>query len=302
MTDNRPDVSLLVPVYNRREITRAFLKNLEKVSYPSLEIVIVDDGSPDGTARMIEQEFPSVRLLRTPGDFWWSKCMNLGLRDVLLRNPKYVLTLNDDVSFDPDFVDHLVAHAQAHPRTLVGSMVFHYGDPGRTWYAGGKIGWVRGELLHRTSLDDGALNWLTGMGVLIPASVFLEAGLYDEEHFPQYVADAELSMRARRCGYSLAVEPASRIWNKTDESSHVIDRRTVSVLTFFLPFRSIRSAYELKMRLVLYRRYWPVWLRPIAIAAFVLRVVRKQTIRLILSVVRRMVGMYRTRGGGSGPR
>lgn len=280
-----PRVTLLVPVYNRREITRRFLTAMRTVDYPSLDVVIVDDGSPDGTAGMIAQEFPEVRLIRTPGDFWWSRCMNAGLREVLPGKPDYVLTLNDDVTVDPLFVRHLVGYALRHPRTLVGSVVYYQEQPDRVWYAGGTIAWLRGELIHRTVVEDHEPLWLTGMGVLIPGTVFTEIGLYDEQQFPQYVADAELSMRARAAGYHLAIEPQSRIWNRTEESSHVIDRRSVTLRTFLLPFRSIRSAYELRMRRALYRLYWPRWLRPVALAVFVCRVLRKQSIRLVLSVV-----------------
>jgi GT2 family glycosyltransferase len=272
MPETGPRVVLLVPVYNRREITREFLTAVRKIDHTPLEVVVVDDGSPDDTADMIEREFPEVRLLRTPGDFWWSKCMNAGLRAVLPEKPDYILTVNDDVSFDPSFLRHLQE------------------QPGRVWYAGGKIGWFRGELIHRTTTEDGTLRWLTGMGVLIPSEVFAEVGMYDEEHFPQYVADAELSMRARTRGYRLAVEPLSKIWNRTGESSHVIDRRSVNLRTFFLPFRSIRSAYEFRMRRALYRIYWPAWLRPVALSVFVARVLRKQTTRLILSSVSRRQG------------
>jgi GT2 family glycosyltransferase len=165
--------------------------------------------------------------------------MNAGLRSVLPEKPDYILTLNDDVSFDPSFLRHLVHRARWEPRTLVGSMIYYHEQPERVWYAGGKIGWFRGELVHRTNTEDGTLRWLTGMGVLIPSEVFAEVGVYDERHFPQYVADAELSMRARASGYRLAVEPLSRIWNRTDESSHVIDRRSVTIRP---SFRSARSA------------------------------------------------------------
>lgn len=286
MAEATPRVVLLVPVYNRREITRGFLAALRTLDYPALQIVIVDDGSPDGTAEMIEREFPEVRLVRTPGNYWWSRCMNAGLRAVLPEQPEYILTLNDDVTFDRSFLRHLVRHAQEHPRTLVGSMVYYQEEPGRVWYAGGKIAWLRGELIHRTTLENGRLEWLTAMGVLIPSGVFAEVGVYDEQRFPQYVADAELSMRAQKAGYHLAVEPRSRIWNKTRESSHVIDRQSVTPRTFFQPFRSIRSAYEFRMRRALYRLYWPFWLRPVALTLFVLRVLRKQTTRLILSSIR----------------
>src|SRR5690242_6946342 len=117
----RPHVSVVVPVFNRLEHTREFLRCFEKVTYPNREVIIVDDGSTDGTADAIARQWPSVRLLREEGNLWWSESTNRGVRDALERGADYILTINDDVTFDADFLDRLVAYAETHPRTLVGA-------------------------------------------------------------------------------------------------------------------------------------------------------------------------------------
>jgi GT2 family glycosyltransferase len=276
-----PKVSVVVPVYNRRDLTISFLRNFEHVTYQNCEIVIVDDGSTDGTSEVIAREFPHVRLLRESGDLWWTKATNIGVRDALAHGANYILTINDDVDVDPNFLSALVTYARSHPLTLIGSFIYDLSHPSHLWYAGGKIGWVRGDLIHRSSLRDGTLAWLTGMGTLIPAEVFRRVGFYDEENFPQYTADADLSMRARKDGFSLAVEPSSVIWNKTEESAHVVQRRIVTWRTFFAPLFTMKSAYYLKMRVALYKRHWPPVLFPVALAAFFLRFIRKQMTRLL---------------------
>jgi GT2 family glycosyltransferase len=276
-----PRVSVIVPVFNRRETTRAFLSAFRSVRYEPREIVVVDDGSTDGTGAMVEKEFPEARLVHTPGDCWWAHSMNIGLEDALGRTPDYVLSINDDVLMAPDFLGALVAYAERHPRTLVGSCIYHASRPEDLWYAGGRVALLRGELVHRQRVGGGAVAWLTGMGTLIPTAVFSEVGMYDAACFPQYIADADLSMRARIRGFDLAIEPAARLWNQTDASGHVQLRKRVTLSTFLLPFRSLHSAYAVRARVALYRRHWPALLVPVAVAVYVLRVLRKQTIRLL---------------------
>lgn len=276
-----PRIAVVVPVYNRRDLTVSFLQSFERVTYRNFEIIIVDDGSTDGTAETIAREFPRVRLLRESGDLWWAKATNIGVRDALSRGAEFILTINDDVSVDPHLLDALVQTAQAHPKTLVGSFVYEFKNPQKLWFAGGKVHWLRGNLVHRSTPRDGTLAWLTGMGTLIPAATFQDIGFYDEEHFPQYTADADFSLRAKKHGWSLALAPATAIWNRTEESSQLIIRKRVTLKTFFLPLVSLKSDAQLRLRIALYQRHWPLLLRPIAFSFYYARFMAKQTLRLL---------------------
>jgi GT2 family glycosyltransferase len=274
-------VSVVTPVYNRIAITREFLQSMTDLRYPNYEIIIVDDGSTDGTANMVEHDFPSVRLIRTPGDQWWSKATNVGVGDALARDARYILTINDDVQVDPDFLTILVDVAEAHPRTLVGATIYEASMREKLWYAGGTMGWWTGQLLHRSLPDSRPLHWLTGMGTLIPAEVFREVGMYDHAHFPQYAADVDLTLRARRHGFFLAIADESMIWNKSDESVQLLIRRRVTPGNFFLPVVSRKSDAMLSMRTRLYLRHWPAPLIPIAFITYYMKFFGKQIIRLL---------------------
>ncbi len=276
-----PRVAVVVPIYNRVETTLEFLRLFQSVSYPNYEIIVVDDGSTDDSSDRISREFPAVRLLREKGDLWWAGATNAGLKDAITRNADFALTINDDVTFNSDFLDHLVSRALREPNTLVGAIIYEHGHSNRLWYAGGKIRWLHGEFVHRKSLDDGPLLWLTGMGTLIPIDVFGRIGFYDERHFPQYAADVDLTMRARLNGLRLAIVPESVIWNKAGESSQLIIRKNVTLSTFFLPLFSLRSDSMLRMRLCLYRRYWPKTLIPVALLTYYTKHFAKQSLRLL---------------------
>jgi len=276
-----PFVSIVLAVYNRCALTEDFLRKALAIPYENFEIVVVDDGSADGTPDMVAREFPTVRLLREQGDLWWSKAMNVGVRDALTRKPAYILVMNDDVDFQPDFLQALVSHAKTHPRCLVGSIVYDLVDKSKLWYAGGKIRWWTGQTLARMNMQDGKLRWLTGMGTLIPAEVFGDIDFYDEKHFPQGSGDADFSMRAARAGYSLAIDPQSILYNKTDASVDAVTRIEATWSKFFAPLWSRRSYDQFSMRWNLYRRYWPWALIPVAVGVYYSLFTAKQFLRVL---------------------
>ena len=276
-----PLVAVVVPIYNRIVITREFLKEFEGVSYPSYKMIVVDDGSPDGSADIIAREFPWVDLIRTSGDLWWTRATNIGVTRALETNAEFVLTINDDVSFEKDFLSHLVSRALTNPGTLVGSCIFDYDDHRRIWYAGGRISYLQGELFHRRHARHRKLRWLTGMGVLIPAGVFRTIGLYDETRFPHYFADADLSLRAHRAGFKLAIEERSIVYNRIRESADETIRRRATLRTFFTPLFTIRSVAYFPTRLQIYGQHWPFLLKPIGLIMYYVRFFAKRMLRLL---------------------
>jgi GT2 family glycosyltransferase len=276
-----PRVSVITPIFNRKDITRQFLQSFAGVTYPNFEIIVIDDGSTDGSADAIQREFPSVRVFRTEGNLWWSRATNVGVRDAISRGADFILTINDDVILDPEFLTHLVDRAVPNPRMLVGAMIYAARPPHNLWYAGGKFSWWTGQIPHRASVDDGPLYWLTGMGTLIPVGAFAEIGMYDEKHFPQYVGDVDFTLRAAKHGYALSIAERSRIYNRTEESIQRLIRQHVTLRNFFVPLFSNKSDSKIGMRLTLYRRYWPTLLAPIAFCAYYAVFFAKQTTRLL---------------------
>src|SRR6516164_5363299 len=91
-----PKVALVVPVHNKIALTIRFLESLRAVSYPKYSVIVVDDGSQDGTSRIVELRFPEVIVLKGHGNLWWSGATNLGVRYALKHGYDYVLTINND--------------------------------------------------------------------------------------------------------------------------------------------------------------------------------------------------------------
>lgn len=246
-------IYVVTPVHNRREITKAFLNCLRKQRFRDFQVVIVDDGSTDGTSGMIETEFPEVTLLKGDGNLWWSEGTNTGLRHVLMRasNDDHVLIINDDVEIGPEYLERLAGFADQHPRALVGSVVVDIRQPDVISDGGRLRNWKTAK--HRI-LNEGVslssfprstyveVSHLTGRGMLAPVRLFREIGLYDSEHF-KHRGDTELPVRASKNGYRLLVYYGAVVKSHTEmtDPSEMGRYRLADFTRYFFDFRSSGS-------------------------------------------------------------
>jgi GT2 family glycosyltransferase len=226
-------VAVVVPVHNKIELTQRFLGSFQKVTYPNYTLIIVDDGSTDGTSEIVKQHYPHVVVLQGDGELWWSGATNLGTSYALAHGYDYVLTINNDTLVHPDFLSQLVATAEANPRSIVGSRINFMEEPSRVWAAGTEMWWKSGcvlqlwcNRLHECMVL--ALRpspWptpaLTGCGTLVPADCYREVGLYDTKRCPQYHGDSEFTLRARARGYAALVDLHAVVWNDAGNTSPI---------------------------------------------------------------------------------
>lgn len=214
----RPSVFVVIPVHNRCAHTVACLRSLAVQTYPSVTVVVVDDGSTDDTRRVITEEHPAVVLLGGDGNLWWTGATNVGVGWALerCRADDYILTLNNDTTVRPDYVDTLLALAQATQPSLVGSVALDSRDQETIVDGGPRVRWPTAEWWSVNQgrslsqcLAEGTRfvepSCLPGRGTLIPAQCIRKIGPFNAVRLPHYAADYEFSIRARRAGYRLLV-------------------------------------------------------------------------------------------------
>lgn len=209
-------VSAVIPVRNRLGHTLACLESLVAQSYSRMTVIIVDDGSTDGTASVVRDQYPETVLLQGDGDLWWSGATNLGVEWALRRcSPDdYVLTLNNDTTVGPEYVATLVRLARLTEPSLVGSVAVDSRDEKTIVDGGPKVAWLSAKwwsMNQGRSLQDclsqgtrfAEVSCLPGRGTLIPVRCLHEIGLFDAQQLPHYAADYEFAIRAARAGYRL---------------------------------------------------------------------------------------------------
>jgi len=243
---------VVTAVHNRKILTREFLTSLSLQSSNNFKVIIVDDASTDGTIEMVEQEFPEVILLKVDGDLWWAETMNVGVRFALQNGASSILTLNDDVILNSDYIEKMIYWAKQKPLALLGSFAINIYDNSPLY--GGQIwDWRGGEPVNLLKTID-KLNWhglhqvnvSIGRGLLIPKEVFLSIGLFDSHNFPQTVADIDFTFRATKSGYKIFCNYDAILKSYPNESSGVQLRTNKSIKNYILHLFSKKGAGNLR--------------------------------------------------------
>ncbi len=202
--------------WNRRQLLRACLESVRAQSGVNLEIIVVDNGSGDGSLDMIEQEFsggpgPLVRTIANPDNRGFCAANNQG---IAVARGEWVALLNNDAEAEPGWLAGLLAAANGRPETgMVACKILVYEDPTRIDKAGHLIyldGQNRGRGTGQT--DRGQFDrveevlWPDGCAALYRRSMLEQIGGFDEDFFA-YADDAELGMRARIAGWRCIYTP-----------------------------------------------------------------------------------------------
>lgn len=221
--DATPKIFVILLNLNAYEDTRDCLDSLQQVHYPNCEVIVVDNGSSDDSAARIQEEFPSIQLLRNKENIGFAGGNNLGIEYALDHDAAYVLLLNNDTLVDPGFLSHLVQMGEPDPNIgILGPKIFYASEPTRIWFAGGIVRYGRGSCDHvgKDQFDqDGKFSaakdtaFITGCAMMIRAEVLQRIGLLDSKLFI-YWEDNDFCMRARDAGYRCVFVPTAHVWHK----------------------------------------------------------------------------------------
>ena len=218
----RPSVLAIVLNYNGRELALQSVESLLGSDYPALEIVVVDNGSSDGSDAAVAERFPGVHRIRTETNLGISGGINLGVRFGLREGFDFVMSCNNDIEVAPDMVTRLVEAASAHPEAgAFGPKCYYYfGDRNRIWSAGGELRWREavtreagmGESDRGQFDRDRETSYVNGACILMRREALLATGLWDPVYHVS-VEDADWCERMRRAGWRCRYVHAARLWH-----------------------------------------------------------------------------------------
>lgn len=245
-------VNVLIPVHNRIDLTLECLDYLAQQTYKDIKIIVVDDGSTDGTFERIKEKYQDVAVLRGDGNLWWTGAMCMGVEHVLkfAKEGDFILSLNNDTAFNPDFVESLVRTSIQYGRAIVGPMQVDYHNRNNILDRGAWIDWKTYYFDVKTGLPENEkeicnehVNVLQGRGMLIPVEVFRKIGNFNKDRFPHYIADYDFTMRAFNAGIKLILSYKSIIYTRTDITGISIkEDRPLTLKEAYVNFFSIKSA------------------------------------------------------------
>ena len=224
---NHPCVYIIILNWNNYADSKQCLESLLEVTYPNLKIIVVDNGSADGSGQQLQAQFPAVRSIFNEKNLGFSRGCNVGIRAALEdEHCAYVLLLNNDAVAIPGFLEHAVETAEQHPDIgVLSGKILYSPEVRKFWYAGGHIDLWRGRVYVRGFREDDCgqydtpevVGFATGALALIKREVLERVGLLPEEYFFG-VEELDYSLAVMRAGYKLFYVPNFLIYHSADGS------------------------------------------------------------------------------------
>ena len=211
----KPDVSIVIPVYNKAHWTLRCLRNLQlSATELTCEIIVVDDASTDETSELIGR-IAGLRYERNAEQLGFLRSCNRGAN---LARGEFVVLLNNDTVVLPGWLDELKnTFDDFEDCGLAGSKLLY--PDGRLQEAGGIV-WNDGSGLNVGRLQDPArpefcyardVDYCSGASIMLPRKFWLELGGFDELFAPAYYEDTDLAFRVRRAGRRVMYQPLSKV-------------------------------------------------------------------------------------------
>jgi GT2 family glycosyltransferase len=211
-----PLVSVVIVSFNGLAHLPECLDAVLAQSYPNLEVLLVDNGSVDGSADFVARAYPTVRLVRSEVNLGFAGGNNLAGRHC---TGDHVFFLNNDTRAERDAVAALMRARQAHPEyAIFGSLLLDHADPSKVDSAGDTfywMGWTFAHAGHAAARFDRPrpIASAKGAAVLYPRALLDRLGWFDADFFLTF-EDVDLALRARHAGARILFVPASRVHHK----------------------------------------------------------------------------------------
>lgn len=194
--------------WNGGEDNHACIRSLNELGLPQEDIVLVDNGSTDGSVEAIERDFPRLHLLRNTTNEGFAKGCNRGIDHALKREAGAVFLVNNDVTFPERGMLARLEEALEGGIGIVGPRVLYARDPTMVWCAGGRLTYRQNlsRMIGHCKKDSPSfqitrdVDYVPGCAMLVRRDVFERIGTF-QEHFFAYHEDLDLCVRATAAGF-----------------------------------------------------------------------------------------------------
>ena len=210
------EVSVIIPNFNGMAYLDGVLAGLECQTVSNFDVILVDNGSNDGSCAFVAARYPWVHLIELPENFGFCKAVNEGIR--ASRSP-YVLLLNNDIEVTENFIEEMLSAIKRHPKAFsCAARMIQFHDRDRLDDAGNyycALGWAyargKGKDIHTYEKEEKIFASCAGAAIY-RKKIFDELGYFDEEHFA-YLEDMDVGYRARIAGYDNIYCPSAVVYH-----------------------------------------------------------------------------------------
>jgi GT2 family glycosyltransferase len=272
---NHPRVLVITLNWRQPHTTIECVQALKAMAYPNLQILVIDNGSGDGSTEIMRNHLPDITVLSQPENLGFAAGSNIGLRYAVENEFEYALLINNDAFPAPDMLEHLLAETTPEI-ALLSPKIYYENEPSRIWFANARQhpstldlrDTGRGQLDGSAWLNSRDVDYLLGTCLLVNLTTIAQLGFFDEQYF-MYFEDLDWSMRLRQAGYRLRLVAPAHLYHRIATSSGGLDS----------PFRRYHLA---RSGVIFWRRHARLG-QPWVIALFRLGSALKTISRLLLN-------------------
>jgi GT2 family glycosyltransferase len=237
--------SVVIPNWNGEKLLPACLAALESQILADFETIVVDNGSTDGSLRLLAQHHPQARIISLPRNLGYAGGCNAGLR---AAQGETLVILNNDTQVEPTWLAELLAALESHPDAGMATPKVKLWDERDRLHTTGDFVRTNGipESRGVWEIDHGQFDcqdYVFGAAGVAPAyrkAMLDDIGLFDDD-FMSYCEDVDLSWRAQLAGYRCIYAPRSVLYHRLSAtgggpiSSFYVARNTIWTLAKNLP-------------------------------------------------------------------
>jgi GT2 family glycosyltransferase len=220
--------AVVIVSWNGRRLLDACLEGVFAQTTPPDLVLLVDNGSTDGSVEHLRERWPAVRVIALGRNAGVAAGNNVGIRAALDAGARYVLLLNNDADMRAPALAELrnALDEAGEGAWAAAPKILYRGEPGRIWSAGGGFDWWRGLSRDRGSdepdrgqYDEPAdIDYANTCCLLVRAEAFACVGLMDEAYF-MYFDDSDFSARVRRAGGRIRYVPSAGVLHDVQAST-----------------------------------------------------------------------------------
>ena len=210
-------ISVIVPNWNGIKFIGMCLDSLARSDFDSYEVIVVDNGSVDGSREMIEGKYPDVRLIKNRENMGFAIACNQGIK---AATGTYISLLNNDIEVESSWLSKLYDGMERHPECGMGTtkmmfldqrdVFYNTGDQFHAWSVGGGRG--QGEKdVGQYDEEDYVFGACAGAGIY-RRDFFEQVGIFDEDFFI-FAEDVDINMRGQLQGFKCIYLPEAKVYH-----------------------------------------------------------------------------------------
>jgi len=217
-----PHIYVLILNWNGKDVLKPCLDSILKMTYTNFSVMVVDNGSNDGSTSMVVEDYPKVQLLSLDKNYGYAKGYNRCFNYLKQDPPEYVVLLNNDTEVDSRLLDEFVQATEEFGKdNIYGAKILYFHKRDRIWYAGGIVKLAFGLIYHKGIRQIDTLeyskpmktDYVTGCCLFTSWKTINKMDGFDEGFRQIYCEDVDLCLRAKKNDIHCYFWPEAKLWH-----------------------------------------------------------------------------------------